>query len=82
MAFYPQTDGQTEQMNVVMEQYLWAHVNYLQDDWAEWLPLAEFAANNQASETTGSSPFFADKGFNPHCQFDLSLAAANNINDQ
>jgi hypothetical protein len=37
-----------EQMNAVMEQYLWAHDNYLQDDWAEWLPLAEFAVNNQA----------------------------------
>jgi hypothetical protein len=75
-------DGQTERMNAVMEQYLRAHVNYLQDDWAEWLPLAEFAANNQASETTGSSPFFANKGFDPRCQFDLSPAATNDINDQ
>jgi hypothetical protein len=69
-------------MNAVMEQYLWAHVNYLQDHWAEWLPLAEFTVNNQASETTGSSRFFADKGFDPCCQFDLSLAATNDINDQ
>jgi hypothetical protein len=82
MAFHPQTDGQTERMNAVMEQYLRAHVNYVQDDWAEWLPLVEFAANNQASETTGSSPFFANKGFDPRCQFDLSLVATNDINDQ
>jgi hypothetical protein len=82
MAFHPQMDGQTEQMNAVMEQYLQAHVNYLQDDWAEWLPLAECAANNQGSETTGSSPFFANKGFDPRCQFDLSLVATNDINDQ
>jgi transposase InsO family protein len=81
-AFYPQMDGQTERMNAVMEQYLGAHVNYLQDDWAEWLPLAEFAANNQGSETTGSSPFFANKRFDPRCQFDLSPAATNDINDQ
>jgi hypothetical protein len=81
-AFHPQTDGQTEWMNAVMEQYLWAHVNYLQDDWAEWLPLAEFAANNQASETTGSSPFFANKEFDPCRQFDLSLVVTNDINDQ
>jgi transposase InsO family protein len=81
-AFHPQTDGQTERMNAVMEQYLQAHVHYLQDDWAEWLPLAEFAANNQASETTGSSPLFANKGLDPHCQFDLSLAATDDINDQ
>jgi hypothetical protein len=82
MAFYPQTDSQTERMNAVMEQYLWAHVNYLQDDWVEWLPLAEFTVNNQASETMGSSPFFANKGFDHCCQFDLLLVATNNINDQ
>jgi hypothetical protein len=44
--FYRQTDGQTEWMNTIMEQYLQAHVNHLQDDWAHWLPLAEFATNN------------------------------------
>jgi hypothetical protein len=50
-----------------MEQYLWAHINYLQDDWSEWLPLAEFATNNQALETTGLSLFFTNQGFDPHC---------------
>jgi hypothetical protein len=59
-----------------------AHVNYLQDDWSEWLILADFTANKQALETTGSTPFFANKGFNPQCQFDLSLAATNDTNDQ
>jgi hypothetical protein len=68
-------------MNTTMEQYVWAHVNYLQDDWSEWLPFAEFTANNHTSETIGSSPFFANKEFNPCCQFDLSLAATNDIND-
>src|SRR3978361_4553 len=62
-AFHPQTDGQTERINAIMEQYLRAHVNYLQDDWAEWLPFAEFAVNNQASETTAVSPFFANHGY-------------------
>src|SRR5690606_22736907 len=37
--FHPQTDGQTERMNAVMEQYLRAYVNYLQDDWQSWLAL-------------------------------------------
>ena len=67
-AYHPETDGQTERLNAVMEQYLRAHVNYLQDDWATWLHLAEFAANNQASETTGLSPFFANYGFDPRWQ--------------
>ena len=52
-AYHPQTDGQTERMNAVMEQYLQAYVNYLQDDWIRYLALAEFATNNQVSETTG-----------------------------
>ena len=51
-AYNLETDGETERLNAVMEQYLRAHVNYLQDDWAKWLNLAEFATNNQASETT------------------------------
>ena len=58
-AFHPQTDGQTERFNAVMEQYLRSYINYLQDDWSSWLPMAEFAANNQTSESTLSSPFFA-----------------------
>jgi hypothetical protein len=69
-------------MNAVMAQYLWAHVNYLQDDSSEWLTLADFSVNNQAPQTTGLSPFFAHKGFHPHFEFDLSMAATNDINDQ
>ncbi len=64
-AFHPQTDGQTERFNAIMEQYLRSYVNYLQDDWVDRLPLAEFAANNQASETIGISPFFANYGYDP-----------------
>jgi hypothetical protein len=69
--YHPQTDGQTEQFNAVMEQYLWCFVNYLQDGWNLWLPLSDFAANNQASESTGVSPFFTNYGYDPKWQFDL-----------
>lgn len=34
-AYYPETDGQTEQINVVIEYYLQAHVHYIQDHWAK-----------------------------------------------
>lgn len=67
--FHPQTDGQTERLNAVLEQYLRAYCNYLQTDWAVWLPLAEFATNNHVSDTTGLSPFFSVYGYNP--RFDL-----------
>lgn len=69
-AFHPETDGQTERMNAILEQYLRAYVSYLQDDWSEWLPLAEFASNLHFSESTGMSPFFANYGFNPRMGFE------------
>ena len=50
-------------MNAVLEQHLYAYVSYMQDDWSDWLLLAEFAANSMFSETTGLSLFFANYGF-------------------
>ena len=64
-AFHPQTNGQTERINAELEQYLRLFVDWAQDDWVDWLPLAEFAGNNTTSETTGVSPFFANYGFHP-----------------
>jgi hypothetical protein len=69
-AAHPQTDGQTERFNASLEQYLRAYVSYLQDDWSEWLPLAEFAANSATSESTGISPFFVTYGFHPRMGFE------------
>jgi hypothetical protein len=48
-----------------MEQYLWVYINYQQDNWAQLLPIAEFATNNHTSKTTGLSPFFSNYGFHP-----------------
>ena len=81
-AFHLEPDGQTKRVNATVEQYLRAHVSYLQDDWATWLPLAEFAANNQTSETTGVSPFFGMYGQDPHWQCGLTPPAANHADDR
>jgi len=59
-AFYPQTDGQTEQMNQELEQYLRFFVEQRQKDWLEWLALAEFAVNNKTHTATKVSPFMAN----------------------
>jgi hypothetical protein len=64
-AFHPQTDGQTERVNQVLEQYLRSYCSYQQDDWAELLPLAEHAYNSAVSESTKMSPFEANYGFSP-----------------
>ncbi len=42
------------------------YINFYQDDWVDWFLLAEFVANNQVSEITGFSPFFANYGFHPY----------------
>jgi hypothetical protein len=64
-AFHPQTDGQTERVNSVLEQYLRGYCNYQQDNWAELLSMAEFSYNNKVSATTGVSPFFANYHYHP-----------------
>ena len=63
-----------------MEQYFCAFVNYLQDDWLEWLPLAEFVGNNTESETTKVIPFFANKGFHPRMGVEPSIGTKQPTN--
>ncbi|MBW0564097.1 hypothetical protein O181_103812 [Austropuccinia psidii MF-1] len=65
-AYHPETDGQTERVNHILEQYLWMYVSYHQDDWNTWLPLAEFAYNNSDHSSTKQSPFFTVYGRDPH----------------
>jgi len=61
--YHLEANGQVEQTNQMLEQYLHVYCNYQQDNWLELLPLAEFAYNNAPSTTTGISPFFANKGY-------------------
>jgi hypothetical protein len=45
-SFHPQTDGQTERLNRVLEDMLRHYVSPSQDDWDEYLSMVEFAYNN------------------------------------
>jgi len=58
--FHPQTDGQTEQMNQELEQYLQFFIEHRQKDWLEWLAVAEFAVNNKVHTATKVSLFMAN----------------------
>jgi len=64
-SYHPQGNGQAENTNKTMEKYLRAYVNYKQDDWVNWLWMAEFVANNTVSASTGVTPFFATRGTHP-----------------
>ncbi|KAI1663257.1 reverse transcriptase [Pyrenophora tritici-repentis] len=78
-SFHPETNSQTERVNSSIEAYLRAFMNFHQDDWVQWLPLAEFAMNNVISETTGVSPFFANYGYNPQLGIEPSKPAPPNL---
>jgi len=70
-AFYPQTDGQTERMNQELEQYLGMFIDHRQEQWPEWLGMAEFAYNNKVHTGTKVSPFQANHKQNPRMGFEL-----------
>jgi hypothetical protein len=63
--YHPQMDRQTERVNQELGRYLRAFVNEEQDDWAEWLPPAEFAFNNAVNKSTSQTPFFLNHGRHP-----------------
>lgn len=76
-AYHPQTDGQTERVNRVLEDMLRHFVAPSQDDWDEHLACAEFAINNATHVSTGYSPFELNYGRSP--RLPLSLEKESNV---
>ena len=70
-AFRPQSDGQTERINQILEEYLQDYCSWKKDNWDELLLLAEYAYNSAISETTKMSPFYTNYGFEPKQSFEL-----------
>jgi hypothetical protein len=64
-SFRPQTDGQTERVNLVIQQFLRNYVAADQQDWVDHLELAEFCYNNSEHSATGSTPFEMVTGKSP-----------------
>lgn len=70
-AFHPQTDGQTERINQIVEQHLRTFCDYSQKNWPDLLPIAEFAYNNSYHSSIGMTPFFANVGYHPRLEVTL-----------
>ena len=64
-ANHPQTDGQTERINVVLEDYLRHYVTTNQKNWLDLLDSAQFAYNLHKFSSTGISPFELAMGQQP-----------------
>ena len=57
MAFYSQTNRQVERVNQELKQYLRMFINHRQEQWSDWLGIAEFVYNNKAYSSTKISSF-------------------------
>jgi hypothetical protein len=65
ITFHPQMDGELEQVNQELKQYLCICRNFQQDNWAMLLSIIEFAHNAQPHQSTHKSPFKIWYGFQP-----------------
>ncbi|KAF1333990.1 reverse transcriptase, partial [Globisporangium splendens] len=57
-ADHPETDGQTERVNRVVEDILRSIAVDHPRDWSRWLPYAEFAINSSEHASTAVTPFY------------------------
>ena len=65
LGFHPESFGQVEIFNQLLEQTLRCTVHQLGEtrNWVEVLPTIEFAVNNTPNRTTGHSAFYLNYGY-------------------
>ena len=73
---HPQTDGQTEVMNREVQQYLRLFCAEEQEQWSDWLGLAQFAINNRHHSATKFSPFQLTRTYVPHMGMEPHMVKA------
>jgi transposase InsO family protein len=76
-AYNPQTDGQMERMDQVIESYLRSYGNYEQNDWASMLAMAGYAYNNSKHAWTKIPPFYANYGFEVRTTWPMEIQFRN-----
>ena len=76
-AYHPQTDGQTERVNGVLEDTLRHVVGPFQQDWDELLAQVEFALNNSWHHSIRNTPFMLNYGQNPDDPIVSNLRSLN-----
>jgi len=78
-AYHPQTDGQTERINHILEDMLRARALSYGRKWDECLPLAEFSYNNSYQEIIKMAPFEALYGRRCRTLSNWSEAGERNV---
>ena len=69
---HPQTDGQTEMINALLEEYLRHYVTTTQKNWVDLLDTAQLCYNLQRSSATGMSPFELTIGVQPRMPLEVA----------
>ena len=64
-AYHPQSDGQTERMNRLLEETLRHFVDARQSNWPRLLAMAQFAINNAYNQSIKTTPFNLIYGRHP-----------------
>ncbi|KAL0313109.1 UNVERIFIED_CONTAM: Transposon Tf2-11 polyprotein [Sesamum radiatum] len=64
-SYHPQSDGQTECFNSMLEEYLWHFVRFTQKDWVKLLDVAQLCFNAQKSSAINKSAFEIVTGQQP-----------------
>src|SRR5438045_3971643 len=77
-AYHPQTDGQSEALNRIIEDYLRAYSADDQTVWAKLLPLSQFAYNSSRNHTMSMSPNRLLHGFD--CE--IHIEVADNVSER
>ncbi|KAE9182864.1 hypothetical protein PF004_g24118 [Phytophthora fragariae] len=76
-ADHPQTDGQTERVNRVLEEILRSVCAAEPTKWSALLPQVEFALNNAVHSSTGFTPFYVNGLRHPRTP--LTLPPGSNL---
>jgi len=77
MAYHLQMDSQTKRTNQELKQYLRMYVNHRQNNWSEWLAMAEFVFNNKVHTATKTSLFQVNYGRELRMGFDIRKKEKN-----
>ena len=64
-AYHPQGNGKVERKNQEIEQFLRLFISQRQDDWVDWLPMAEFVLNSRVHSGADRAPFEIVYGYVP-----------------
>src|ERR1700737_4976857 len=75
---HPQTDGQTERANRVLEDVLRHYVSKNQNDWDVHFSAAEIAVNSSIQASTNFTPYYLNYGYEPTFNIEATTLSIRN----